>query len=72
MPKLWLPSRHVILFSTASLVVGFALSGCGEKEPPPMTPETFKAAKADRERIIQKEYGQAAYNKAVKAGKAGN
>jgi predicted small lipoprotein YifL len=71
MTKYWPRSRHGIALTTAGLVVGFALSGCGEKAPPPMTPEAFNTAKEEREEIIQKEYGAAAYNKAVKSGKAG-
>jgi hypothetical protein len=41
------------------------LVGCGEGDPPPMTKDALEAAKNDRETIIKKEYGQAAYDKAV-------
>jgi hypothetical protein len=46
-----------------------AASGCGESPPPPVTQETFDAAKKDREVLIQKEYGQAAFKKGQAAEK---
>jgi hypothetical protein len=52
------------------LLASFAMAaslliGCGEQGPPPMSKEALEAAKSDRETIIKKEYGQAAYDKAV-------
>jgi len=47
-------------------------SGCGDPAPPPMTPESFDAAKKGAEVIIQKEYGQKAFKKGQAADKARN
>jgi hypothetical protein len=51
-------------------VSALTISGCGDPAPPPMTPETFDAAKKEAEVIIQKEYGQKAFNKGQAAEKA--
>jgi len=50
---------------TTSLVLFLSLAGlvplgCGEPEPPPVTPESLQEAKKEREQIIKKEYGGSA------------
>jgi hypothetical protein len=64
--------RSIRAFSLAAMtgVAALAISGCGESPPPPVTQETFDAAKKDREVQIQKEYGQAAFQKGQAAEKA--
>jgi hypothetical protein len=42
----------------------FASQGCGESPPPPMTPETYQAAKAEQEKMIINEYGKEAFQRA--------
>jgi hypothetical protein len=54
----------LVLMASVTMAASL-LVGCGEGGPPPMTKEGLEAAKKDRETIIMKEYGQAAYNKAV-------
>lgn len=54
----------LVMLASATMAASLVI-GCGEGAPPPMTPEGLQAAKKDRETIIMKEYGQAAYNKAV-------
>jgi hypothetical protein len=51
-------------------VSALTISGCGETAPPPMTKEGFDSAKKEAEVIIQKEYGQKAFNKGQAAEKA--
>ena len=65
------PSGRWIVPSTATFVVVLAIVGCGETAPAPLTKEEFVEAKQEREKIISKEYGEAAYKKAVSQGKAG-
>jgi hypothetical protein len=47
----------------AAAVSALPAAGCGGSEPPPLTKEEFTAAKQEREVIIQKEYGQRAFDK---------
>ena len=59
--------RFVILSLGLPLVAGgFALPGCGEATPPPLDQSKFDEAKEQREVIIQKEYGQSAFDKGKK------
>jgi hypothetical protein len=51
-------------------VSALTISGCGDPAPPPMTQEKFDSAKKEAEVIIQKEYGQKAFNKGQAAEKA--
>jgi hypothetical protein len=47
-----------------------AISGCGEPAAPPMTKDGFDDAKKNAEVIIQKEYGQKAFDRGQAAEKA--
>jgi hypothetical protein len=38
--------------------------GCGETPPPPMTKESYEAAKAEQEKMIINEYGKEAFKRA--------
>jgi hypothetical protein len=63
------PMPHVRrgFLSLALAAVGaaaFASPGCGEPPPPPMTPETYQAAKAEQEKMIINEYGKEAFQRA--------
>jgi hypothetical protein len=42
----------------------FVPSGCGEPPPPPMTQESYEAAKAEQEKMIINEYGKEAFQRA--------
>jgi hypothetical protein len=63
--------RAVLILGVAALsTVAITMQGCGEPEPPPVTVENFQAGKKDREQIIKKEYGEAAFDKGQAADKA--
>jgi hypothetical protein len=47
-----------------SAAFAFASPGCGESPPPPMTKETYEAAKAEQEKMIINEYGKEAFQRA--------
>jgi hypothetical protein len=63
------PIRTMSLVTILSAAAA-AAPGCGESPPPPPTPEAIETGKKDREVIIQKEYGQAAFQKGQAAEKA--
>jgi hypothetical protein len=63
-------STRAAALAAALGAAGAPLHGCGEAAPPPVSMENFAAGKKDREVIIQKEYGQAAFEKGQAAGKA--
>jgi hypothetical protein len=48
----------------ALTVITFVSSGCGEPPPPPMTQESYEAAKAEQEKMIINEYGKEAFQRA--------
>jgi predicted small lipoprotein YifL len=47
----------------ALFALALSASGCGESGPPPATENQLESAKKDREEVIAKEYGQAAFQK---------
>jgi hypothetical protein len=60
MPAVRLPLAAAALCA----LFAFASPGCGEPPPPPMTPETYQAAKAEQEKMIINEYGKEAFQRA--------
>ena len=56
--------RPALLTVALCAISAFASSGCGESPPPPMTKETYEAAKAEQEKMIINEYGKEAFQRA--------
>jgi hypothetical protein len=56
--------RPLLAAAALCAAFAFALPGCGEPPPPPMTPETYQAAKAEQEKMIINEYGKEAFQRA--------
>jgi len=50
--------------AAALTAAAFVSPGCGEPPPPPMTKETYEAAKAEQEKMIINEYGKEAFRRA--------
>jgi hypothetical protein len=56
--------RPALVAAALCAISAFASSGCGEAPPPPMTKETYEAAKAEQEKMIINEYGKEAFQRA--------
>jgi hypothetical protein len=56
--------RPGLLAAVLSTATAFVPSGCGEPPPPPMTQESYEAAKAEQEKMIINEYGKEAFQRA--------
>ncbi len=53
-----------LLAAVLGTATAFVPSGCGEPPPPPMTQESYEAAKAEQEKMIINEYGKEAFRRA--------
>jgi hypothetical protein len=56
--------RLGLLATALGVATAFVPAGCGETPPPPMTKETYEAAKAEQEKMIINEYGKEAFQRA--------